>query len=811
MKAIQAFSLLFVNTILIDQSVALNYSAERYKLVTYNDIDALMNEIKESSMHDTVFKIKNVFDEYPKIPKVKCPSSKQPHKHCESYLIEIANFDNGPDFVNSLPTVFLIAGFHGNEVTGTNALYNFIKIVYKYYYKNTELYALLENVRLLILPTANVNGFDRLDREERINGQSHDPNRDFPFDLIGDQECFVTTTAMVIDAIFRDNMIVGCFTFHGGANSITYPWGNFAHQKNPKTGDNVAFSQVAKILQTVAGENPDLSIYPYDIGLMQDIVYDVHGGFEDWAYGASWDSKIVSKTCARYESATPLSNSNLIEYGPETNKAFVYLVEAGKSKIPLEQTLGNELAVFEPLSKDAVWGNVSRNIVMAMKFIEVIQPYLIVLDIQYTETLMLKLAIKGCSTLEINKIGPYEHKVTETSYNEYSNEYVITLLIINTPRYIEEISIKFSCDKDWVSQNRNVIPRSHLVKMRTDPLYNKEHNGFKLSTQSEMSAKILNLKTNELDKSYLHLSPNNVHSMVYSTSFKAEMGDENVYLNYKDSALYIEMEDGTKPEYNVFIAHYGTIGCCHGKSNGERSLRIVDPRKAVEMSQQTFLNLLGHSIEFRDAKTEETKFVSTIELRTYDPYSTLYIPRSGLTCSSQNTKNYYYVTMKQLNPLEVRIELLTNYQGSLIAGLMNRQIFLSKDMGFSSKESGVSNHFGIILAQNANELRLLGAQLKLIDISGVAVFQCNLNVLNPNYSEIDNLNFDFARHKAFVSPTKPAEKTDKGFIVLFIILVLFAIGFLVYINRHNKNAPIKEIKAGSFDMTHTQDPGTTMI
>lgn len=29
---------------------------------------------------------------------------------------------------------------------------------------------------------------------------------------------------------------------------------------------------------------------------MKDVVYDVNGGFEDWAYGASWDKKNVPLT-----------------------------------------------------------------------------------------------------------------------------------------------------------------------------------------------------------------------------------------------------------------------------------------------------------------------------------------------------------------------------------------------------------------------------------------------------------------------------------------------------------------------------------
>lgn len=71
---------------------------------------------------------------------------------------------------------------------------------------------------------------------------------------------------MVIDKIFRDNLIVGSLTFHGGVNSISYPWGNFAHEKDPLTGDNEAFKEVGDILIEAAGENPTLKIKKYDIG-----------------------------------------------------------------------------------------------------------------------------------------------------------------------------------------------------------------------------------------------------------------------------------------------------------------------------------------------------------------------------------------------------------------------------------------------------------------------------------------------------------------------------------------------------------------
>lgn len=30
---------------------------------------------------------------------------------------------------------------------------------------------------------------------------------------------------------------------------------------------------------------------------MQNVVYNVYGGYEDWAYGASWDTINVPKFC----------------------------------------------------------------------------------------------------------------------------------------------------------------------------------------------------------------------------------------------------------------------------------------------------------------------------------------------------------------------------------------------------------------------------------------------------------------------------------------------------------------------------------
>lgn len=85
----------------------------------------------------------------------------------------------------------------------------------------------------MILPFANPSGFDRIERNEIEELDEVDPNRDFPYNIDEKFGCLNTYTAKVIDKIFQTNMIIGAISFHGGFNTIAYPWGNFAHKGDP--------------------------------------------------------------------------------------------------------------------------------------------------------------------------------------------------------------------------------------------------------------------------------------------------------------------------------------------------------------------------------------------------------------------------------------------------------------------------------------------------------------------------------------------------------------------------------------------------
>ena len=271
-----------------------------YKYVNYDDFMRLLETIKSSDLNNDIFQISDGFERYSIYPRPTCNTMTS--AVCKNPIIEIGNFNRGEDFVKSLPTLLLIGGFHGNEVIGTNVLYYLIELFMKNYKTNVYFHNLLDSVHIVLLPMSNVNGFFHTKREETSNENiSYDPNRDFPFNLLKNQECFRTSTALLLDAIFRNHLIVGCLTFHGGDNSITYPWGDFSHKSQSESGDNVAFKSVSNLFKNIAGNNPRMSVQTYETGTMQNVVYDVRGGFEDWAYGASHESGIVNKNCGVYE------------------------------------------------------------------------------------------------------------------------------------------------------------------------------------------------------------------------------------------------------------------------------------------------------------------------------------------------------------------------------------------------------------------------------------------------------------------------------------------------------------------------------
>lgn len=216
--------------------------------------------------------------------------------------------------------------------------------------------------RIVILPSANALGYYRNTREEG----NVDPNRDFPFDLTDPSKCMQTIAGRTLNEVFREHMIQLSLTFHGGMEVVAYEWGapTFLYYDSP---DDTAQHDIASAYSQYGGGWTES--HNYDFGTMNDLVYYVRGGMEDWAYAASWDPERVIQCKPTQFNGYPMEKTR---YNNSTLRVFNMLVETSDTKEPKDHLGSSE----QVLQKDpANNGHVSRNIRLALLAADLVEPY----------------------------------------------------------------------------------------------------------------------------------------------------------------------------------------------------------------------------------------------------------------------------------------------------------------------------------------------------------------------------------------------------------------------------------------------------
>ncbi|KUG00023.1 Tetratricopeptide repeat protein 38 [Phytophthora nicotianae] len=115
-----------------------------------------------------------------------------------------------------------------------------------------------------------------------------------------------TTAARALNELWRDHLFQLGITFHAGRECITYEWGAKNHVKesgkSDKSPDNLSQQQLSRVMSRFGGKFEDSAQY-YPDGTMNDVVYAVDGGMEDWGYAASWENEYTTpkpiKECNR--------------------------------------------------------------------------------------------------------------------------------------------------------------------------------------------------------------------------------------------------------------------------------------------------------------------------------------------------------------------------------------------------------------------------------------------------------------------------------------------------------------------------------
>lgn len=187
-----------------------------------------------------------------------------------------------------------------------------------------------------------------------------------------------TITARVINEIFIRNLIKISFSLHAGTSSLTYAYGtpnhiinlystyripfnlerspnseitnvinqyyignvdNLPSNQSTESPDNTALEELSSAIVTFSNEFKD---FQYPIGKMNDMVYPVRGGFEDWAYSASWEGyPVITEGCnphtyGGYDRERTMYSKNF----PEAIRAISFLLETSDDKTPKESNLG---------------------------------------------------------------------------------------------------------------------------------------------------------------------------------------------------------------------------------------------------------------------------------------------------------------------------------------------------------------------------------------------------------------------------------------------------------------------------------------
>jgi hypothetical protein len=260
---------------------------------------------------------------------------------------------------------------------------------------------------------------------------------------------------------------------------------------------------------------------------MNDLVYPVQGGMEDWAYAASWDP---NHTIPCEPTSYGGYDTGRTTYDPYVLRCFNMLVETSDNKIP-KTHLGSSAQVLAPRAtpgSSSSNGHVTRNLRLALAALDMVQPYVYIetvnnvsltnddwqcRHVQVATTVVgnddddyyvdLQWVVGGSIT--VNDVQIYHKKWSQELSDRYchtngskSNKAVILTALppgddwqngtdslhlssktmagrIDVSNYTTDdeivVIVRVRVDQTWRGQ-------SHVVNARTNPQYRAEHNGY---------------------------------------------------------------------------------------------------------------------------------------------------------------------------------------------------------------------------------------------------------------------------------------------------------------------------------------------
>ncbi|ETP30436.1 hypothetical protein F442_20575 [Phytophthora nicotianae P10297] len=489
-------------------SAAVTTFAER----SYGEIVEFLLELETKyEEYAEVFSVQDKYD----LPKHKEVDCNRNHKTvpCEQYVIKITDEATLPD--PERPELIFSGAVHGNERVGPQVVVALAELLLSHANRtdgNPWLQHLVKTRTIVIVPTANAYGYNHNVREEL----DVDPNRDFPYNLGDDEECMVTTAARALNELWRDHLFQLGITFHAGMECITYEWGGKNHVKesgkSEKSPDDRSQQQLSRIMSRFGGKFEESGQY-YPDGTMNDVVYAVDGGMEDWGYAASWENEFT--TPKPIKECNPPSfggyPAEKTRYNNATHRAFNVLIEASDSKQPNATNWGDSLTLSDEALSDylpatAMVGHVPRNVRLSLLYIDLVQPYLLWKTYPHNtpikETVTFNWEVAGAITVDSTQLKVWSDDPANSTLTQsqkgvtrwYHEDLGLEVGTNNKGSFNADVEFPAAgtyyvqaiatVDQDWATQGTGedipvpkIKPQAHIVNVRTNDDWLYSNNG----------------------------------------------------------------------------------------------------------------------------------------------------------------------------------------------------------------------------------------------------------------------------------------------------------------------------------------------
>ncbi|ETO58503.1 hypothetical protein F444_23123 [Phytophthora nicotianae P1976] len=474
-------------------------------------VDYLLELETKYQDYSEVFSVQDKYG-LPKYSEVNCTRNNETVP-CEQYVIKITDEETLPD--PERPELIFSGSVHGNERVGPQVLVALAELLLSHASRtdgNPWLQHLVKTRTIVIVPTANAYGYNHNVRREL----GVDPNRDFPYNLGDTKECMETTAARALNELWRDHLFQLGITFHAGRECITYEWGAKNHVKesgkSDKSPDNLSQQQLSRVMSRFGGKFEDSAQY-YPDGTMNDVVYAVDGGMEDWGYAASWENE--------YTTPKPIKECNPSSFGGypaektrynnATHRAFNVLIEASNSKQPNATTWGDsstlsDEALSDYLPEAEMAGHVPRNVRLSLLYIDLVQPYVLWKTHPYkgnvNKAVTFEWEVAGAIIVDKTQLKVWSDDPTGVTHTQaqsgvtrwYHKDLGLKVKTNNKGLFSADVDFATTgtyyvqaiatVDQDWATQGTGedipvpkVKPQTHIVNARTNDDWLYSNNG----------------------------------------------------------------------------------------------------------------------------------------------------------------------------------------------------------------------------------------------------------------------------------------------------------------------------------------------